>query len=142
MISLKQIQLLAEKVDKAVSLISLLKEENRTLKNTLEKSQKRIREFEDLINAFKNDQSEIEQTVLSAIHKLDTLEDEVAERPGDGEPAPDVAEETDTGATNDVTAETDAEEPDEAVSGDDSVAGGKEESEGNGKDDERQLDIF
>ncbi len=135
MISLKQIQLLAEKVDKAVSLISLLKEENRTLKNTLEKSQKRIREFEDLINAFKDDQSEIEQTVLSAIHKLDTLEDEVAERTGDAEPAPDGAEETDTGARSDVTAETDAEEPDEAVPDeavpDEAVRG-----------DDRQLDIF
>ena len=78
MISLEQIRELESKITKAVNLISVLREENHTLKNTLEKSQKRIEEFDKLVSSFKNDQKEIEDTILSALKTLDTLEDEVS----------------------------------------------------------------
>ncbi len=78
MVSLKQIRTLQDRVNKALSFIDLLKEENKALKATLDKSQQRIQEFEKLITEFKNDQTEIEQTILDVIHKLDTLEDEVS----------------------------------------------------------------
>ncbi len=77
MVSLKQIKTLQDRVNKALSFIDLLKEENKTLKATLDKSQEKIQEFEKLITDFKNDQTEIEQTILDVIQKLDTLEDEI-----------------------------------------------------------------
>ena len=43
--------------------------------DTILEMQKRIKEFESLINAFKNDQTEIESTILNVIKKLDFLED-------------------------------------------------------------------
>jgi len=89
MISLKQIRILKEKVEKAIDLIALLKEENRALKSTLDHAQKRIRDFETLVSEFKNDQAEIESTVLGVIKKLDSLEDEIAtkEQPPSGKKA-------------------------------------------------------
>ncbi len=77
MVSLKQIKTLQDRVNTALNFIDLLKEENKTLKATLDKSQEKIQEFEKLITDFKNDQSEIEQTILDVIQKLDTLEDEI-----------------------------------------------------------------
>lgn len=77
MVSLKQIKTLQDRVNKALNFIELLKEENETLKATLDRSQLKIQEFEKLITDFKNDQTEIEQTILDVIQKLDTLEDEI-----------------------------------------------------------------
>lgn len=78
MISLEQIRLLEKKVSAAVHLIEVLKEENKMLKRTIESSQKRMQELEELVTAFKNDQTAIEASVLNAIQKLDVLEDEVS----------------------------------------------------------------
>jgi len=162
MVNLNQIKLLAAKVDKAVNLISLLKEENRTLKNTLESSQNKIREFEELINAFKNDQSEIEQTLLNAIKKLDDLEDDVME--GTKEPSAGSATETDhagdetgvsepseggsspavTAAAEDAGPGANAEDDTTATPGSDEN-GDDVESPSDKKpagEDKRQLDIF
>ncbi len=87
MINLEQIRELESKISKAVDLINVLRKENTALKTTLEKSQKRIDEFEQLIGSFKNDQSEIEKAILSAMKMLDALEDDMADseetdRPG------------------------------------------------------------
>jgi hypothetical protein len=79
MISLEHINLLEKKVSDAVHLIQILKEENKTLKRTIESSQTRMNELEELVTAFKHDQTAIETTVLNAIQKLDALEDEISD---------------------------------------------------------------
>ena len=81
MINLEQIRELESKIAKAVDLISVLRKENAVLQATLDKSQKRIEEFEQLIGSFKSDQFEIEKAILSALQKLDSLEDDVADSP-------------------------------------------------------------
>ena len=81
MITLKQIKLLEAKVIKAVELISTLQNENSTLKGTLDSSQEKMKELENLVSQFKNDQNEIEQSVLRVLDNLDKLEDQLAEPP-------------------------------------------------------------
>ncbi len=83
MVSLDQIRQLEDKVNRAVEIIRVLKEENRTLRRTVEGSRARMKELEDLVRVFKNDQAEIERGLVSAIRKLDQLEDglDAARRP-------------------------------------------------------------
>lgn len=94
MISLEQIRLLEKKVSAAVHLIEVLKEENKMLKRTIESSQKRMQELEELVTAFKNDQTAIEASVLNAIQKLDVLEDEVSGWEAGNKASPAPAEKT------------------------------------------------
>ena len=79
MIKLEQIQLLESKTNKAVDLIKALKEENHSLKKTIETFQNRIQQLENLIGEFKSDQEEIEKGILKALTKLGQLETEVSE---------------------------------------------------------------
>ena len=83
MVSLDQIRQLEDKVNRAVEIIRVLKEENRTLRRTVDGSQARMKELEDLVRVFKSDQAEIERGLVSAIRKLDLLEDglDAAQRP-------------------------------------------------------------
>lgn len=78
MIRLDQIKVLESKVNRAVEQIRLLREENKALKRTVEKSQARMGELEGLVSRFKTDQDEIEQGILRALKNLDKLEDEVS----------------------------------------------------------------
>jgi len=75
MVSLDQIRQLEAKVNRAVEIIRVLKEENRSLRRTVESSHARMKELEDLVRVFKSDQAEIERGLVSAIRKLDQLED-------------------------------------------------------------------
>jgi chromosome segregation ATPase len=86
MITLEQILLLESKINKAVVVISTLKEENNVLKKTLESSQTRIQELENLVGDFKADQEAIEKGLLNAIAKLDKLEQEVEDSEGANKP--------------------------------------------------------
>ncbi|MBN1698394.1 MAG: cell division protein ZapB [Spirochaetales bacterium] len=79
MITIQQIKALEQKVNKAVELISLLKKENDVLKNTLEISQSRMKELENLVAQFKNEQAEIEKGIMNTLSKLNQLEDDVSE---------------------------------------------------------------
>jgi len=79
MIRLEQIQLLEKKINKALDIISLLKQENHALKSTIQKSQERMAEMENLLEQFKGEQNRIEAGILSALDKLDQLEDQVSE---------------------------------------------------------------
>jgi len=79
MISLEQIQLLESRVMKAVRRIETLQSENDTLRERLERYEKRIQELEILINEFKDGQSEIEQGIMNALSQLDNLEDQVTD---------------------------------------------------------------
>jgi septal ring factor EnvC (AmiA/AmiB activator) len=87
MIRLDQIKNLESKVNRAVEQIRLLREENKALKRTVEKSQARMGELEGLVSRFKSDQDEIEQGILRALKNLDKLEDEVTTRAGRKESA-------------------------------------------------------
>jgi len=92
MIRLDQIKVLESKVNKAVEQIRLLREENKALKRTIEKSQARMGELEGLVSRFKTDQEEIEQGILRALKNLDKLEDEVGTKASRKEAAPQSAD--------------------------------------------------
>jgi chromosome segregation ATPase len=78
MLTLEQIRKLEAKVQRAVSFIAELKDENTLLKQKLETYQERIDELEVLITDYKEDQQEIEQGIKNALFHLDQLEDDIA----------------------------------------------------------------
>ena len=77
MITIEQIKTLEEKINKAVDLIDRLREENSTLRSTLESTQDRMKGLEKMVDDFKNGQAAIEKGIINAIKKLDVLEDVV-----------------------------------------------------------------
>ena len=77
MISLEQIRSLETKVHKAVSMLTAVQEENQLLRSKLGACENRVEELEFMIEEFKEDQSEIEQGIISALNHLDHLEDAV-----------------------------------------------------------------
>lgn len=81
MVTLDQIRNLEAKVQRTVSYIAELKEENSLLQKNLEKYRERIDELEILINDYKEDQSEIERGIMNALSHLDKLEDDIARSP-------------------------------------------------------------
>jgi len=150
MVSLKQIRTLQDRVNKALSFIELLKEENKTLKATLDKSQQRIQEFEKLITEFKNDQTEIEQTILDVIHKLDSLEDEVFAQSDSAEDTyeesghDDASESSSTIETTEDTQEFDPVFQEDQISKEEPVPTEDEslDETGSAEESKRDLDIF
>lgn len=80
MLSVDQIKLLESKVLKAVDSIKELSAENKSLKTELEVRDKRISELENLILAFRDDQSRIEQGILNALNQLSIFEETVNEK--------------------------------------------------------------
>ncbi len=78
MIRLEQIRLLESKINKAVKLIEMLREENAALKRSVDTAQKRMQELDGLVNEFKADQEEIEKSLLRAMKNLERLEDAAA----------------------------------------------------------------
>jgi len=76
-ITLEQVKLLESKINRTIDFIGKLSGENTALKGKLDAYQKRITELEVLIKRFKNDQSRIEDTILSALDRLNKFEDVV-----------------------------------------------------------------
>ncbi|MCL2763260.1 MAG: cell division protein ZapB [Treponema sp.] len=81
MINLEQVKLLESKVVKTLEYVERLAAENTTLRQQetdlqtrLESYQKRIDELEVLVVRFKEDQSEIEEGILSALDRLSKFE--------------------------------------------------------------------
>jgi len=101
MIHLDQIRLLESKTIKAIELINVLREENKALKKTIDTSQARMEELENLVQEFKSDQDEIEQAILRAMKNLEQLEDEITE--------PETEKKTTATADEDVSPETESE---------------------------------
>ena len=101
MIHLDQIRLLESKTIKAIELINVLREENKALKKTIDTSQARMEELENLVQEFKSDQDEIEQSILRAMQNLEQLEDEITE--------PETEKKTASTADEDVSPETESE---------------------------------
>lgn len=85
MISLEQIRTLETKVHKAVNMLTAVQEENQLLRSKLGTYENRIEELEFMIEEFKEDQSEIEQGIISALNHLDHLEDAVGGLKGHGQ---------------------------------------------------------
>lgn len=74
MISLGQIRLLEEKIEKVIQRIKVLEEENKTL---VEKNLLLNKEKENLlyrISSFEADQEQIEKGILNALDRLNTME--------------------------------------------------------------------
>jgi len=80
MISLEQIKALEAKVHSAVDEITRLRRENQTLTDALNSSEQRLRELEGLVGEFKNEQAEIEATIVRTLENLDQLEDGLLDR--------------------------------------------------------------
>jgi len=75
MVSLEQIKLLESKVTKTIDYVKKVTEDNIHLKEKLNSYQKRIDELEILIQNFKEEQSRIEDGILSALDRLNQFED-------------------------------------------------------------------
>lgn len=75
MVSLEQIKLLESKVSRTIDYVKTVTDENRQLKERLDSYQKRIGELEALVLQFKQDQSRIEEGILSALDRLNQFED-------------------------------------------------------------------
>lgn len=84
MVTVEQIRILENRIAKACDLIVTLKRENTALKRAVDSSQTKMQELERFINQFKNEQAAIESGILSALKKLDELEDDISENPKDG----------------------------------------------------------
>lgn len=81
MVNLEQIRLLESRVQKAIQFIQKLREENRSLRASLEKYERRIGDLEGMVGDFRNGQDEIEVSITNALKQLDRLEDELLEEP-------------------------------------------------------------
>ncbi len=79
MLSIDQVKLLETKVAGAIELIKKLSDEKDLLKKDLEAKDKRIAELEALLLNFKEDQTQIEEKVISALNQLSAFEDSVYE---------------------------------------------------------------
>lgn len=130
MITLEQIRRLEQRVQAAVARIATLKNENALLREKLESYEGRILELENSIAAFKRDQSEIEQGIVSALNQLDQLEDEVLESSQPPSSPDEMAGEA-VSESEDETNENVAEEAEEA-----------EEPEEERRREPGELDIF
>jgi peptidoglycan hydrolase CwlO-like protein len=90
MISLEQVRLLETKVARVIDYVKRVAEENSRLKEKLDSCQKRVDELEVLVQAFKDDQSRIEDGILAALDQLNQVEDAIgsASSPGTETAAP------------------------------------------------------
>ena len=80
MVSLEQVKQLETKVTKVIDYLKKATEEKAHLKEKLDSYQKRIDELEVLVQRFKEDQSRIEDGILSALDRLNQFEDALENR--------------------------------------------------------------
>jgi FtsZ-binding cell division protein ZapB len=88
MVTLEQVKLLETKVTRTIDYVKKVTEENFSLKEKLDSCQKRIDELEVLVQRFKEEQSRIEDGILSALDRLNQFEDAVENALSGGGPAP------------------------------------------------------
>ncbi|MFP4152596.1 MAG: cell division protein ZapB [Alkalispirochaeta sp.] len=79
MLSIDQVRLLEERVQRVIARTGELQRENGSLRERLEEYEGRIRELQEQIDRFVSNQADIEQGVLNALHRLDEVEDAVVE---------------------------------------------------------------
>ena len=81
MLTNEQLRILQERVQNAVSRIRSLHQENQMLKRKLSNYERRIADLEAHFSSVQEGQSEMEQSILSALDSLDQLEDEFSDSP-------------------------------------------------------------
>ena len=79
MISLDQVQLLEQKVGSAVEKITQLSAENAALRTKCAELQNALDAKSEQFNSFQSDQNKIEEGILSALDRLNTVENTVLE---------------------------------------------------------------
>lgn len=79
MLTLDQVRLLENHVEKAVGKITSLNAENERLRSQLLTLQNRTSELEGFVTSFKNDQGKIEAGILNALEQLSAFEDSLSE---------------------------------------------------------------
>lgn len=104
MISLDQILLLQEKVENAVAKIAQLNAENSALRRKCAELTNALAAETEQFSAFQNNQSKIEEGILSALKKLDTVESKVLETSASSVPSS-------TESQNDSVPDGNAEKP-------------------------------
>ena len=82
MISLDQVQLLEQKVGSAVEKITQLNAENSALRAKCAELQSALDAKSEQFNSFQSDQNKIEEGILSALDRLNTVENTVLESAG------------------------------------------------------------
>ena len=75
MVTLEQVKQLDHRITKTVEYVKKVTDENTLLRGRLDTYQQRIDELEKLIKRFKEDQSRIEDGILSALDRLNQFED-------------------------------------------------------------------
>jgi len=106
MVTLEQVRLLEEKVSRAIEYVTRtaqentrLASENSRLTGRVDACQKRIDELEVMVQRFKDDQSRIEDGILSALDRLNQFEDAI-ETPSEITTVPEAPEEEESGKTS------------------------------------------
>jgi len=100
MVSLEQVKLLESKVTQAIDYVKKVTGENLQLKEKLAKQKKRVEELEAQAQQYKENQSRIEDGILSALDRLNQFEDALEvkftqqgkpalDKPAPEKPAPD-----------------------------------------------------
>ncbi len=133
MLSLDQVHLLENRVEKAVGKITSLTAENEHLRSQLTTLQQRVIELEGFVSGFKDDQGKIEAGILNALEQLGALENAITSEPVQEEPASAPSMENDT----------DPEPADEPYNEAESAGSEPETPESDNSDqDDGQIDIF
>ncbi len=81
MLNLDQVRLLENRVEKAVTKIKSLTDENTHVRSQLTALQARVNELEGLVRSFKDDQGRIEEGILNALDRLSAFEDSIYQTP-------------------------------------------------------------
>jgi hypothetical protein len=77
MVTLEQVRQLETKIAKAIEYVNRIPGENKLLRGKLESSLKRVKELDDLVQRFKEDQSRIEEGIVAALDRLNQFEDAI-----------------------------------------------------------------
>jgi chromosome segregation ATPase len=88
-----------------IDFIKQISAENDQLKEDIDTYQKRVDELEALIQSFKEEQSHIEEGILSALSRLNVFEDAIDRTFGEPSAAPEVAEKVKDAEESDEDAE-------------------------------------
>ncbi len=140
MITLEQVRLLEQRVQKIVQRLSELQSENTSLREEVHQLRASEGALKERIATFDATQAEIESGILSALHRLDEVEDAVAE--GDAESRRIVVEtpaDSEGDAPEAAAEQEEAETPDETETSDETeLQEDADETEQGGP----ELDIF
>jgi chromosome segregation ATPase len=149
MITLEQVKLLESKAIRAIEYVERVSRENAQLQGKLDSYRKRIDELEVVIRQFKEDQSRIEEGVLSALDRLNQFEDAIerslspegkSPKKTAREPVPVQSEPpADPGPALEPEQETESEDLELLNEGSFSLSEGDEDKEGS---ENGELDIF